>query len=177
MIVSPIGKLLQRLAGRSQTVATNVVALQLAIKRCAADAEHASGKSFVAFYLLEHALDRRALDVFEIGRSHGVIAAQELSVTGGSCRPDAGGKVPGIDEAMIAEGDSALDAIFQFTHVARPVVLQKRFHGRAADLNRRAGSEAIEEPVYEHRDIAAAFAQARQVNRDNVQPEIKVFSE
>ena len=40
-----------------------------------------------------------------------------------------------INDLMIAEGDGAGDAIFEFAHVSRPIVLQKALHGRGRDLN------------------------------------------
>src|SRR5580700_2309083 len=65
---STLAPLLQRVAGRSGTCASaDVVAFEFAVERGAADAEHASGESFVAFDLLEDALDGGAFDVFEIG--------------------------------------------------------------------------------------------------------------
>src|SRR6202035_5106531 len=60
--------LLQSMAGRSSIrTSGDVVALQFAVEGGATDAEHASGEGFVAFDLLEDALDGGAFDVFEVG--------------------------------------------------------------------------------------------------------------
>src|SRR5271155_3625449 len=77
---------------------------------------------------------------------------------------------------MIAQGHSAGYAIFQFTHIARPFVLQETFHGRGRDLNIFTGGVAIEEIVRQLRDIGAAFAQARDVDGDYVETEVEVFA-
>ena len=42
----------------------NVIALEFAVKRGAADAKHAAGEGFVAVDLFEDALDCGAFDVF-----------------------------------------------------------------------------------------------------------------
>ena len=48
-------------------IAGDVVAFEFAVEGGAADAEHASGKGFIAFDLLEDALDGGAFDVFKVG--------------------------------------------------------------------------------------------------------------
>ena len=60
--------LLQRLARPHLRVASNVIALELAIQSGAADAEHLSGECLVAFNLFEDALNGCAFNVLEIGR-------------------------------------------------------------------------------------------------------------
>ena len=60
--------LLQRMARRrGGWTPADVVALEFAVESGAADAEHASGKGFVAFDLFENALDGSAFDIFQIG--------------------------------------------------------------------------------------------------------------
>src|SRR5882757_2726609 len=64
--------LLQGLQWRRHFPAADVVPLELAIKRCPADAQHFPGKRFVALHLLEDSLDGRALNVLEVsGRESG----------------------------------------------------------------------------------------------------------
>src|ERR1700687_2870870 len=53
---------LRRLLARS----SDVVALQLAIKGGAADAEHLAGQSLVSIHLRKNALDGCALDIFQV---------------------------------------------------------------------------------------------------------------
>src|SRR5258708_1701401 len=61
-------RLLQSVARRlGAWISANVVALQLAVKRGAADAEHASRESLIALDLLEDALNGCTFDVFQIG--------------------------------------------------------------------------------------------------------------
>ena len=59
--------LLKRLAGDHFLTPADVVTLQLAIERGAADAQHLAGKRLVTFHLLENTLDGRAFDVFQVG--------------------------------------------------------------------------------------------------------------
>ena len=60
--------LLQRMARwRGSRTPADVVALEFAVESGAADAEHASGKGFIAFDLFENALDGGAFDIFQIG--------------------------------------------------------------------------------------------------------------
>ena len=65
----------------------NVVALELAVERSAADAQHASGERLVAFDLLEDALDLRAqvagvVDGLERERLVREVVAAEVGLAG-----------------------------------------------------------------------------------------------
>jgi hypothetical protein len=59
--------LLQRLDLRRHFPGSDVVALELAIERGAADPQHLAGQRLVTFHLFENALDCGALDVFQVG--------------------------------------------------------------------------------------------------------------
>src|SRR5215468_10469815 len=58
---------LQGLARYRMASTADVIALQFAVKRGAADAKHFPRECFVTFDLLEDALDGGAFDVFEVG--------------------------------------------------------------------------------------------------------------
>src|SRR5579859_1989397 len=182
---------------RSGSAHADVVALELAVEGSAADPEHASGKRFVAVDLLEDTLDGGPLDIFkvggrdwlasglrtrsvtrEIGIKHGISCRgrcrRGLSLSAGS---DARRKVAQIDDLAVAQGYGALDAVLEFADVARPIILHQRFHRGAGYVHFRVRRVAFQEPVNEHGDIAAAFAQRGHEERDHVQPKIKIFAE
>ncbi len=77
----------------------------------------------------------------------------------------------------VAQSDGALHAVFQFAHIARPIVVHQGFHGSVGDMQLGAGGVALAEPVHEHGNIAAALAQGGDVHRDDVEAEVKIFAE
>src|ERR1700722_18754886 len=183
---------------------TDVVALELAIERGAGDAEHASGEGFVSFDLFEDALDGGALNVFEIGGCAGAVSGGSDGVgygkigientcgafDGNRCRVDFDGgssygrpcgdrrrQIAEIDDASVAQGDGALDAVFQLAHVAGPVILHERFHGCAGDVEFRPCGVALQKPVNEHGRVGAALAQGRHMHGNYVEAKIKIFAE
>lgn len=121
----------------------DIVALQLAVEGGAANTEHFAGESFVAMCLLEDAQDCHALHFSERcgGKGRGVLCVHRLS--DGLFRANGGRKILDVDGMLIAESDSASDAVFQFADIAGPIVLKKALHGRGRDLHRRARGVAI----------------------------------
>src|SRR5208282_4200318 len=88
-----------------------------------------------------------------------------------------GRQIADVNRAVIAQRYSASDAILEFAHVARPIVLKKTLHCRGRDLDVFTRRIAVEKAVYELRDVGPPFTQTRQVYRDDVQAEIEVFAE
>ena len=117
----------------------NVVALEFAIERGAADAEHFTGESFVAMSLFEDAEDSH---FFHFGERGGGERRRILYIRiDVDCLLGAHGgrKVADVDGLAISESDGAGDAVFKFAHVAGPVVLKKALHGRGGELHVEAG--------------------------------------
>src|SRR5437899_2376626 len=144
--------LLQRLACRYVFPRSNVVSLKFAIERGSADTEHLAGQCFVTLYLLEDALDSRTLNVFQVSAGEpgtGSVISQLRSRDGGS---DRGGQVMEIYRPLIAQSHGPLDAILQFAHISRPVILQQGLHGGGRDLNRCAPGVTLQKPMGQHGD-------------------------
>src|SRR5581483_11743272 len=92
----------------------------------------------------------------------------------------AGRKIVHLDDVVLAEGGRAFDGIFEFAHVAGPIVRAEDFHGLAGDLNGMAGARGdlvFQEMGHKQGNVLAAFAQARQRDGDDVQTVIEVFAE
>ena len=82
-----------------------------------------------------------------------------------------------IYRPLIAQSHGPLDAILQFAHISRPVILQQGLHGGGRDLNRCAPSVTLQKPMGQHGDIGAAFAQGGQAHGHHVQAEVEVLAE
>ena len=106
----------------------NIVKLQFAIERGAADSQHSAGERFVAAGLLENAQDRYALKVGQRrSGKRGVAAFRAIGVLDhGNGRR----KIAGVNRVMIAQRNRARDAILQFPHITRPVVRPENFSWR-----------------------------------------------
>src|SRR5215813_282262 len=168
---------LQGLARYRMASTADVIALQFAVKRGTADAEHFPRECFVTFDLLEDALDGGAFDVFEVGGRYWRCGARRIAfrcLRGGG---DRWRQIVDVERLLVAEGNGALNAVFQFANVARPVVLEQRLHGGVGDLHRPSGNAAFEEPVSEHGDVGTTLAQRRNVDGYDVQPKVEVFAE
>src|SRR5271156_3188870 len=121
----------------------DVVELELAIERGAADAEHSAGEGFIAAGFFEDAEDGHALEIGQGGGGEGGgVAVGRAAILRSA---DGGRQIFDIYHVMIAEGYGAGYTIFQFADVAGPFVLQETFHGRGSDLNIFSGGVAVEE--------------------------------
>src|SRR5262249_37080786 len=111
-------------------VEANVIALELAIKRGAADAEHFAGEGFVTVSLLEDAKNGHALHFRERGGGKsGCIGNRGKIGPGGLFGTDGGRKILDVYGLLVAEGHGAGDTVFEFADVPGPLVLQKALHG------------------------------------------------
>src|SRR5713226_502587 len=176
-----IGHLLQCGRGGRLIAAADVVALQLAIEGGAADAEHLAGQGFVPFDLGKDPLDGGALDIFQVsGTEVGGAAGKFLRIGrfGVDFRArDRGRQIVDFDDALIAESDGALQAIFEFADIAGPVISQHGLHGVAGDLDAASWSEALEKERRQDGNVGTALTQRRQRNGDDVEAEIEILAE
>src|SRR5260370_14752229 len=78
---------------------------------------------------------------------------------------------------MVTERHGASDAIFQFSYVAGPIVVQQAFHRRGSDLQVCARGVAIQEMMNEHRNIGAAVAQRGEMYGPHVSAEVEILAE
>ena len=85
---------------------------------------------------------------------------------------DGGGQIGHPDGAAFAQGAGAFDGVFQFAHVAGPIVGGEHVQGLAGDLKELAGAGidlVAQEMDGQDRDVLAALAQAGQVDGDDVE--------
>src|SRR5438034_7832382 len=83
----------------------------------------------------------------------------------------------GFQLRPLAEDDAALDNVLQLPDVAGPGVCQKGLHrlrGYLFNSLAQLLGKIQREPAGQQLDIAAALPQRRQLQRENVQPEIKI---
>src|SRR6202022_1503724 len=111
---------------RLLATAADVITLQLAIEGGAADAEHLAGQSLVSIDLRKDTLDGGALDIFQIGGAKLGGAAGEfgrIEWLGLDFRTrNRRRQIVDFDDALIAESNGSLQAIFQFANIAGPVI-------------------------------------------------------
>ena len=86
----------------------------------------------------------------------------------------------GADPRAGRQHDRTLDDVLQLAHVARPVVSLHEVEGLGRQLQVRLvvlGPVLLQEVMGEQRDVFAPVAQRRQLDLDDVQPIVEVFSE
>jgi len=99
------------------------VFLQLPVKRLPVEPQALRRTRLVAAFSLKHALDVFALQLVECealgdGRRNAILALALLHRAR---------QVVGTDEVALSKGHGALDDVFQFTHVSRPLVAKQIF--------------------------------------------------
>ncbi len=80
---------------------------------------------------------------------------------------------------VFGQNHGALDHVFEFAHVAWPVVVEEGIHRTFAeprDVLVVLLGETLKKPVHHQRNVVAAVAQRRNVNRKHVQAEEQVFA-
>ncbi len=85
-----------------------------------------------------------------------------------------------MDDAPFADQDRALDAVFQFPDIARPVVAHQHVDRRGGDPSDapRVGSGIfLDEMVGQEKDVRPALPERRNKKAEDVQPVVKVFPE
>src|ERR1700722_11909570 len=83
-------------------------------------------------------------------------------------------------DAITGEDNATLDVILELSNVSRPVVAHHRAHGffrNQFDRFLHRPGKLLNEIFHELWNIGLPFAQWRQVNRENIQPVIQVFTE
>jgi len=86
-------------------------------------------------------------------------------------------QIADFDDALVAESDGALQAVFQLANVARPIIGQQGFHGGAGNLEAARGSEAFEEKRGQDGNVGTALPQWRQRNGHDIETEVEVLAE
>src|SRR5882672_2577948 len=80
----------------------------------------------------------------------------------------------------LGQRDGALDAVLELPHVTRPWVCEETLRGRRrepADALARVPGMLIDEALGQKHDVGAARAEWRDVDPDDVQPEVEVLPE
>jgi hypothetical protein len=89
-------------------------------------------------------------------------------------------QVVAVDGPLFAEQHGPFDAVFQFTHIAGPVVGHEHIDGRRGeplDLPAVLFGIALQKKVRQQQDIRFALPQRRHVDGKHVQPVIQVAAE
>ncbi len=84
------------------------------------------------------------------------------------------------DQLSLDQGDGPFDNIFQFPNIPRPVVLLQRgrsFRTQGAGEMILRFARFFQKVLDQQRDIFHTFPQGRQMDRDDVEPVVKVFTE
>jgi len=126
---------------------------------------------------LSSALQKRSLD-------HFLFLAEQRLWERGSVRTNGHlSRQPGLvdrEGVTRAQDDRALDDVLKFTNVARPRVPFTRLQGSPVDLANPLGHlfrKSLHEIFDQDRNVFAAFAQGRHLDREHVQPVKEVRSE
>src|SRR6202041_3347634 len=83
-------------------------------------------------------------------------------------------------DAITGEDDATLDVVLEFANISRPVMAHQGAHdfpGNRFDRFVHRGGKLSNEMFHEVWNIGFPFAYWRQVNRENIQPVIQVFTE
>src|SRR5581483_8693324 len=108
---------------------------------------------------LENPLYSDAFQVFQIGggcrkdwfsNDWTIAASESIGIRSNTRR-----KVSDINELLVPECNSSFHAVFQFTHVSRPVVLSQAVNRGWRDLNRLSWGITAKEPLHQFGDVVA----------------------
>ena len=81
-----------------------------------------------------------------------------------------------VDRLSFDEDDRTLDDIFQFTDVARPIVLLGLFDRSLCKFKLARTCEFLQEVVHQEGDVCCALAQRWDVDLQDIDPVEEVFS-
>src|SRR6266478_5202255 len=156
----------------------DLVLLELAVERLAADPEHPRGERLAPADRLHHTQDVAALDLLE-RRELGRIVARDEHVRALEAA-DLLREIVEADRLVPREGDRPLDAVLELAHVAGPDVGEQALRG----LGREPGDAlaglrgvAVDEVLREEEHVAAARPQGRHLYVDHVDPEVEILAE
>ncbi len=85
-----------------------------------------------------------------------------------------------VDHALFAQQDGSLDTVFQFAHVARPMVGHEHVDGRrgkALDVFLVLARASFQEEIGQQENIGLAFAQGWHVDGEHIQPIVEIAAE
>src|SRR5712692_5225587 len=84
------------------------------------------------------------------------------------------------DALLRGKNDGALDDIFEFADVARPIVVHQELEGRGSEMAQGLGiflAVAVEEMHQQRGNVFAAVAQLRQLQVNDVEAVVEIFAE
>ena len=116
----------------------------------------------------------------QLGGQRGEVAAAGADRPGRATPRSCGGRCSTRQLGAVAQDHRPLDVVLQLADVARPVVLAQQPHRLGvdpADLAAVLLGVALQEELDQRRDVLAALAQGRQVDRDDVEPVVQVLAE
>ena len=85
-----------------------------------------------------------------------------------------------VNDVFVSHKDSALDSVFEFTHISGPRVAHEHVDGRTSETAHVLAHNAavmFDEVVRQEHDVGFAVAKRRHVNREDMQLVVKVFAE
>ena len=117
----------------------------------------------------------------QLGGQGGEVAAARRGSAGARPRPrSCGGRCSTRQLGAVAQDHRPLDVVLQLADVARPVVVAEQPHRLGVDPPHLAAvllGVALQEELDQRRDVLAALAQGRQVDRHDVEPVVQVLAE
>src|SRR5437867_10585776 len=156
----------------------DLVVLELAVERLAAEPEHPPGERLAPADRLHHAQDVAALDLLE-RRELGRIVARDEHVRALEAA-DLLREIVEADRLVPREGDRPLDAVLELAHVAGPDVGKEALRG----LGREPGDAlaglrgvAVDEVLREEEHVAPPRPQRRHLDVDHVDPDVEILAE
>ena len=89
------------------------------------------------------------------------------------------GQMPQLDFSARGHGGAVFDRVFEFAHIARPVVVHHGAQGVVMDAEscRMPLIDLVEKVCDQHGDIVAAIAQGRQAEIHDVQAVVQILAE
>ena len=140
----------------------DVVTLEFAIERGAADAEGLACHHLVSLALFEDAADGLTFHVLKI-RGVDVGGSGLAADADGRGRGDRWRQIGDIDDLVIAERDGTFNTVFQLADIARPIVLKQAVHHAGCELQVLVRRVTCQERLHQRRYVGLALAQRRQM--------------
>src|ERR1019366_4613147 len=157
----------------------NIQALDFLVQSGEWNAESVGGFGLVPAAFFQHIADDAAFAVFNDFEERGVRALFHDGKLAAAANEIVGQQFHG-EVWPRCQHHGALNHVFQFAHIARPVILQQRTQGFGSYAQRQAlifFGKLGNEVLHEHRNVILALAQRRQVNGDHVETVEQIVAE
>ena len=162
----------------------DAIFLQLAVKGGLADAQQLGGLQFVAVEGANGSQDGLAFHIGQGGQLRLVSLDDRLAGYSRAPRLQAlllqlRGQVAQVQHGAAGERAGPFDGIFEFPHVARPVVAHHGAQGLVAqgELGAVLAAEVVQKMRRQQRNVLAPVAERRQFDAEDVQPVIQIRPE